>query len=147
MRQIGGGGLAFGAGDADDREFVLGHAVEGGGQQAHGLVHVLYDDADGFRAIGVFGFRHVCGQAFAVDAVKEFRLETALDEQHRTGIDLAGIVGDRPDRLIRAGQIRSVKRPSAAVNDFAKQMMLLQHVDCIGKRERCRFDRHFRGAP
>ena len=61
MRQIGGGGLAFGAGDADDREFVLGHAVEGGGQQAHGLVHVLYDDADGFRAIGVFGFRHVCG--------------------------------------------------------------------------------------
>ncbi len=147
MRQIGGGGLAFGAGDADDREFVLGHAVEGGGQQAHGLVHVLYDDADGFRAIGVFGFRHVCGQAFAVDAVKEFRLETALDEQHRTGLDLAGIVGDRPDRLIRAGQIRSVKRPSTAVNDFAKQMMLLQHVDCIGKRERCRFDRHFHGAP
>ena len=43
LREVRGGRLALGAGDADDRELVLRISVERGGQQAHRLTCVVDD--------------------------------------------------------------------------------------------------------
>ena len=47
LREVRGGRLALGAGDADDRELVLRISVERGGQQAHRLTCVVDDQAGG----------------------------------------------------------------------------------------------------
>lgn len=45
VRQVCGGGLAFRAGDADERELVLRIVVEGLGEQAQRLARVVDDES------------------------------------------------------------------------------------------------------
>ena len=123
LREVRGGRLALGAGDADDRELVLRISVERGGQQAHRLTCVVDDQAGGGGCGWVLGFGH----GF-VDAVQILGLELALAAQQGTRRDLAGVVGDAGERLIRRSDTGRVVGPDIPLDDFTQQMVFLEQV-------------------
>ena len=94
VSQVSRGGFPFGAGDADNGQAVLWTAVELRRQQAHRLMHVVYDQAGGGGAVGMVGLCHIRGQTALIDAIKEFRTEPSFDEQHRPRFYAARVVGD-----------------------------------------------------
>ena len=133
MRQIGGGGLAFGAGDADDREFVLGHAVEGGGQQAQGLARVVDDESRNLGVIGEVTFRHIGDETALLESVKEFRPEAALAHQQRAFAHGAGVIGDMRERHIGIVDAIGIQAPTFRCDDLIEQMMGGQQMHAVGK--------------
>ena len=133
MRQIGGGGLAFGAGDADDREFVLGHAIEGGGQQAQGLARVVDDESRNLGVIGEVTFRHIGDETALLEPVKEFRPEAALAHQQRAFAHGAGVIGDMRERHIGIVDAIGIQAPTFRCDDLIEQMMGGQQMHAVGK--------------
>ena len=126
LHEVGGGGLALGAGDADDRERILRTVIEFGGQQAHGLARVVDDQTGGAGRGGILGFGHVCGESGGVDAVQIFGLEPALAAQERAGLHLARVIGDGGERHVGAGDVRRIIGPQIPLNDLTQQMVLPQ---------------------
>jgi len=133
LREVCGGGLAFGAGDADDREFVLGHAVEGGGQQAQGLARVVDDESRNLGVIGEVTFRHIGDETALFEPVKEFRPEAALAHQQRAFAHGAGVIGDMRERHIGIVDAIGIQAPTFRCDDLIEQMMGGQQMHAVCK--------------
>ena len=131
VRQVGGRGLAFRAGDADERELVLRIVVEGLGEQAQRLARVVDNQSGGLRVVTVIVLGHVGGHAQLVGVLEVFGFEPALAAHDRTVDDVLGAVGDRGELLAGALHGDRIHRPLVRGDDLPEQMVLVQQ--CCGR--------------
>ena len=124
LRQVGGGGFAFGAGDADDGQFVLRASVELRRQQAERLARVVHDQSRGAGGGRIIGVGHVGGQPPPIQTVQIFRPEPPLADEQRTAAHGARVVGDGGERHVGRRIIGGLHHPTVIVDDLPEQAMV-----------------------
>lgn len=109
LQIIGGGGLALGAGDADDRQEPGGMAVVPVGQGGHHLAHVGHQDAGQIHG-RVGGLAHIGHRAPLGGLGQIGLLEVgALAQKESAGDHLLAVAGDQGDGL---GQVQPLGQRS-----------------------------------
>ena len=109
LQIIGGGGLALGAGDADDRQGPGGMAVVPVGQGGHHLAHVGHQDAGQIHG-RVGGLAHIGHRAPLGGLGQIGLLEVgALAQKESAGDHLLAVAGDQGDGL---GQVQPLGQRS-----------------------------------
>ena len=98
LQVVGGGGLALGAGDADDLQLSRGVVIEQVGQRSDGQAHVRHQNA-GQVHLGIGGQADIGHGAFVLGHLQKLSLEVgALAEKQGAGDHLPGVVGHQSHR-------------------------------------------------